>query len=259
MCRLALFLLFPYNSHRCHSVSTHVPRAPFIFLRRAPSVAVPPSSRRLFLSCTSDLPTRRSFSSKSLLFDDVYSSSSFHDTSLLVPLSAITSFLAALTTTSLSILRSSLYDIVALRFSPSRRGCNRASLSRVRYTRATDIGSRCPFLGLVSHRPRCTREFQLHRGATKKNTRCIFVAFVVATVSRSSSLSARGLFRLLPRSNCPSPSVIRHPVSLVPMRNVPCRRSPSCCRHVMLSTRSHHGDAIRLSLSILTQSPLSFL
>lgn len=25
--------LFPYNSHRCHSVLTHVPRAPFIFLR----------------------------------------------------------------------------------------------------------------------------------------------------------------------------------------------------------------------------------
>lgn len=122
------------------------------------------------------------------------------------------------------VLRSSLRDNAALRFSPSRRGCNRASLSRSRYTRAADVCSRAVLSSArYRHRSRCTHEFQLHRGATKKNTRCIFVAFIGHDIgaSRRSRDVACSLFRLLPRSDCPSPSDIeriRRPSRFSPRR-----------------------------------------
>lgn len=90
------------------------------------------------------------------------------------------------------VLRSSLHDNAALRFSPSRRGCNRASLSRSRYTRATDVCSRAVLSSAgYRHRSRRAHESQLHRGATKKNTRCIFVAFIGHDIALLVALSRR--------------------------------------------------------------------
>lgn len=151
---------------------------------------------------------------------------------LLVPLPAIMSSFAALLQRRRSlfsirpyiVLRSSLHDNAALRFSPSRRGCNRASLSRSRYTRATDVCfARCPFLGkasapssLHSRVPapsRCDEEkYALY-------LRCIHRPRYRA--SRRSRDVACSLFRLLPRSDCPSPSDIeriRRPSRFSPRR-----------------------------------------
>lgn len=129
-------------------------------------------------------------------------------------------------------------DNAALRFSPSRRGCNRASLSRSRYTRATDVCSRAVLSSArYRHRSRCTHESQLHRGATKKNTRCIFVAFIGRDIaaSRRSRDVACGLFRLLPRSDCPSPSSVSDVRLASPHEEHPV---PSRSRSLLLQTRN---------------------
>lgn len=134
------------------------------------------------------------------------------------------------------VLRSSLRDNAALRFSPSRRGCNRASLSRSRYTRATDVCSRAVLSSArYRHRSRCTHEFQLHRGATKKNTRCILVAFIAPRyrASRRSRDVACSLFRLLPRSDCPSPSSVSDVRLASPHEEHPVRS-----RSLLLQTRN---------------------
>lgn len=128
-----------------------------------------------------------------------------------------------------------------------------------RYTRATDICSRCSFLGEVSYCSRCTREFQLHR--VRRGKICVVSSLHSRHCApRHSYNAACSLFRLLSRSDYPSPSVIkriRH-LSLSSPRRISRLLSQSLLlQHVMLSTRSHHGDAIRLSPSILTQSPLS--
>jgi len=177
--------------------------------------------------------------------------------------------MSSLTTTSLSILRSflghSLFlplpHSVALRFSPSRRGCNRASLSRARYTTATDVCSCCSFLDEASHYPRCTREFQLHLVRRRK----------IHAVSSLHSLVTVSPFSLLSRRSAISPFFVAPTVSLRRISSVswmfrlalPNEEHPTCCRsysyyrHVMLLTHSHHHyDAMRPSLS---SSRVSFL
>lgn len=150
------------------TLTQHVSRAPFIFLRHF-SVAVSLSSCRLFLSRTSDLPTFRSFSSK-YLPSDVYSFSSFFWYAALRPsLYSIRPYV---------VLRSSFYDNIVLYFSPTRRGCNRASLSRARLYESDW------YLPALSFPWRDIAPSSLHSrvpassDATKKNTRCIFVAFI---------------------------------------------------------------------------------
>lgn len=156
-------------------------------------------------------------------------------TSPFVPPSAEMSFLAALTTTSLSILRfvvlrSSLYDNVALRFSPSRRGCNRASLSHV--TRERLISARAVF---SSTRHRCTREFQLRRVRRRKISaassshmhRPRYTALLVALAYFGFFLAPSLIARLVPLNEEP----------LVPL-SLPLRTR---------NAHSHRRDAIRLS------------
>lgn len=212
----------------------------------------------------------RSFS-KSLLSDDVYSSSSFYKTMSILCSSLHHNVLPLQQRRSPFLSDSSfvprslcLYHSVALRFSPSRRGCNRASLSRARYTRGTDVCSRCPFLGEASRCPRCTREFLPQSGATKKNPRCIFVAFIGLRYrpSRRSRDVACGLFRLLRRSDCPSPSDIRR-ITDVPSSSSQWRTSRVLSQLLLLQTRNAIDSLAPLLrcdtvLSIvLTQSPFS--
>lgn len=159
-----IFLLSSLTTHtESLALTHHISRAPFIFLRCSPFVAVPLPSCRLFLSrATSNLSRLADPSHQSpSFFDDVYFSSSFRNMLLFVPLSAVMSFLAALTT-SLSILHSSLcrspFLPLQYRSTLLTLAARVQSHVLIARTRATDICSRCPFLGEVSHRSRCTRE-----------------------------------------------------------------------------------------------------
>lgn len=185
--------------------------------------------------------TRRSFSSKSLLLRR-------RIFLFFVPLSAVMSFLAALTRSLFSIrpyvvLRFSLYNI-ALHFSPSRRGCNRVSLSRARErlisARAVLFSARYRTVLAALASPSsigCDEEkYALH-------PRCM----PPATVSRSLSFLQRSLQSFSTSSSLQLSLSVGYqayqtPVSLLPTKNSSCHRSPSYYKHVMLSTHSHRYD-----------------
>lgn len=249
-------LIFFLSSLTTHTESLalthHISRAPFIFLRCSPFVAVPLPSCRLFLSrATSNLSRLADPSHQSpSFFDDVYFSSSFRNMLLFVPLSAVMSFLAALTTRRslfsirpYVVLRFSLYNI-ALHFSPSRRGCIRVSLSRARErlisARAVLFSARYRTVLAALASPSsigCDEEkHALH-------PRCM----PPATVSRSLSFLQRSLQSFSTSSSLQLSLSVGYqayqtPASLLPTKNSSCHRSPSYYKHVMLSTHSHRYD-----------------
>lgn len=131
------------------------------------------------------------------------------------------------------VLRFSLYNI-ALHFSPSRRGCNRVSLSRARERL---ISARAVLFSASPSSIGCDEEkYALH-------PRCM----PPATVSRSLSFLQRSLQSFSTSSSRQLSLSVGYqayqtPVSLLPTKNSSCHRIPSYYKHVMLSTHSHRYD-----------------
>lgn len=172
------------------------------------------------------------------------------------------SFLAALTTTSISILHSSLRPSPLL---PPRQ-CRSPFLtlaarmqSRVliaRYTRAADIRFALSFPRRGIAPSSLHSRVPAPSGATKKNTRVSVafghgIALLVALATRPAAFF--GFFLALR----PSLSVsYRASVSLLPMKNISSQSLLSRARNAVDSLASF-AMQLRLSPSILAQSPLA--
>lgn len=186
---------------------------------------------------SSFLPHRQSSDQVPPPWLDVFFSSSFYKTLLLVPLSLCYNVLSPCRPYNKVAPYSPflpLGDDIALRFSPSR-GCSRTSLSRARYAKATDVCSRA----VLSSGYEISHHVLAALGCDEEKIYAVSsLHSSTTTVSRSSSLSQyslRSFSDLSSLSDCLSLSVGRiTDVRLSPpsVERLSCRRSRSYCKHV---------------------------